>query len=621
MGNVLQKLPYPATSAGSPGSPGSPAIAGYYSYAPAPLSNPNTTPQYTRWIEVPPNPIVGRYQTTYILQVSSTPLSTGQSQLPAPQVAIWHPPQPAVAPVAAVAPTYPPNAWDGGAVSIASLANDGDCVFSVDAGASGVMVGLAVGISVDPKNIQHGLYFHSNLVQPVENGAAVSGATGYLPTDVWTIRRRLDVVTLLKNGAAYYTSATASSGVRELQASLYAPYDTVRNAALTPYASGSVLGLQRYMSGRMGRVLAYAQGSFQLLAATVSATGHGTVGGQFRYLDAMLGKRVQAKIAGQFQYLSAILGSGALAPAAPSQVVGSFNYLQANLHGLTGGMGQVPGSFQHMDAMLGKKPQGRIQGSFVQMGGLAYQNPPGTVFVDAYATADLPINATAYLFVNADSTGTATSAFVVDVQAYGAVDSKATASVAWVLSQVDSVLLNSTAVAHDLMASGVALGGLPPGLSVWVLNVDTNASTRYESFNYSSLTSRGGRLFGAKADGVYLLEGADDAGTQIKASFATGVTNFTSEKDPAMAGALKRVVAAYLGVAADKTMYLKISSGGQDFMYRARTQNPALMQQRVDPGRGLRSTYYAFEVYNSEGSDFDLESLEFVPIKLPRRIG
>src|SRR5574337_1071950 len=412
MGNVLQKLPYPATSAGSPGSPGSPAIAGYYSYevVPAPA---NTTPIGWKYVQtVAYDPITGVQQSTLVL----VPISGGSAGVASQQatqtIPVWHPPQPAVAPVAAVPPTYPPNAWDGGAVSIASLAYDGDCTFSADAGASGVMVGLAAASSVDPKNIQHGLYFHANLVQPVENGVAMAGNTGYLPTDVWTIRRRLGVVTVLKNGTVYYTSAVASSGVRELQASLYAPYDTVRNAAITPYASGSVAGAFRYLVGYMGVVKSYARGGFQPLQASISAGGHGSTMGSFRYFDAMLGKRVQSKVAGQFQYLNALLGSGALAPAVPSQLTGGFQNLQANLHSLTGGLGEIPGSFQNLDAMIGKTPQGRVLGSFLKTFGLAYQNPPGTAFVDAYSTVNLPIDTTAYLFINADSSGTATSAFI-----------------------------------------------------------------------------------------------------------------------------------------------------------------------------------------------------------------
>ena len=398
--------------------------------------------------------------------------------------------------------------------------------------------------------------------------------------------------------------------------------------------------------------------------------------GSFRYLDGNAGLR-QSYAKGSFRNLTATINAGGFKPAAPSDVIGAFNPLQAAIHGLSGTTGQITGAFRKIDGMLGKPNQGKMTGSFRPFNANIYANPPGVVFVDSYAAASTDVTVQTLLLVAIDSTGVAVDAWLVNVTAdtdATVIDSSGGGAWDWIVKQIDTVKFDSRALAHDLMAMGIIASlpgdptygiggsgvdpssggtagqgsgsgsggggtsggsagsgggtagggvgaGATEGVSIWVYNVDSNATSRYENYAYQSLATWQGRLFGTQPDGVYMLEGDDDAGSPIVASFATGNLTLPSEKDPGQAGALKRLAAVYLGVASDQSLYMKIVSGGQEFMYVSRTSNANMMQQRVDPGRGLRSTYYSFEVYNSQGSDFDLESIEFIPIKLSRRIG
>lgn len=618
MGNYLQKSPAPLLSGGTPANPGSPATAGYFTFETVQPGNPNTAPKGWHWVTVPTDSGGDVW--------SLVPDSGVGAALPVNanfQVAVWHPPRAAVAPVPGSPPVYPPNAWDSGAQSLTPLTEDGEFTCTIDTGA-GIAVGFSTTLSLDPKAIGFGFLCQNGFAQPFENvigqPTVYGGSLPYAPDDVWTLRRRNGVNTLLRNGSLFYTAVNPVRGLQNIQASLWAPGDTVRSAALTPYSGGTVAGRFLPMTGLMGRVHQGLRGSFRPLAATITARGNGGVAGSFRHLDGIVGI-ARNNVRGEFLPLTASISSGAPIPRAPNGVNGQFLELQADLHGLTGEIGGVDGSFRYLDGMLGRAGQGRVAGEFLPLEGRISANPPDTVFIDSYASVSDNISAVTLLVVNIDSAGVATDAYTVEMSYDAFIDSAGTAAIEWTVGQVDSVNIDSSAIAHDGMALGAALGPiLQPGVAVWVLNVDNSASTRYENFTYTSLATREGRLYGTKADGVYLLEGPDDAGTKVRASVATGILDFADPKDPGAAGALKRIVAAYLGVAADKTMYLKVVAGGQEFLYRARSNNAALMQQRVDPGRGLRSTYYSFEVFNSEGSDFDLQSLEFVPIKLPRRI-
>jgi hypothetical protein len=44
-----------------------------------------------------------------------------------------------------------------------------------------------------------------------------------------------------------------------------------------------------------------------------------------------------------------------------------------------------------------------------------------------------------------------------------------------------------------------------------------------------------------------------------------------------------------------------------------------MITTRVQVGKGLRARYYAFELETVDGQDFDLESIEFVPLVVQRR--
>jgi hypothetical protein len=142
--------------------------------------------------------------------------------------------------------------------------------------------------------------------------------------------------------------------------------------------------------------------------------------------------------------------------------------------------------------------------------------------------------------------------------------------------------------------------------SVWVVNTVTQASTRYENFGFNSFGKWDGAYYGAKADGLYLLDGDDDNGTPIDAMIAFGVQTFGDTL-------YKRVPTVYIGARSNGKLLLRVKDGDREYLYETRTSSPKLATQRFDIGRGLRANAFEFELYNQDGDDFELASIEVAP--------
>lgn len=150
------------------------------------------------------------------------------------------------------------------------------------------------------------------------------------------------------------------------------------------------------------------------------------------------------------------------------------------------------------------------------------------------------------------------------------------------------------------------------GYYVWVFNARTGAVSRYLRYGFNSFAQIGGHYFGVADDGVYLLEGQQDAGRRIEARAGTGLLDLGAKE-------LKHVSAVYLDAASDGVLSVRVQAGGQHYTYQARRSSQHNAQQRVDTGRGLRATHYSFELLNG-GADFELDAMDVNVAKSARRI-
>lgn len=153
----------------------------------------------------------------------------------------------------------------------------------------------------------------------------------------------------------------------------------------------------------------------------------------------------------------------------------------------------------------------------------------------------------------------------------------------------------------------------------WVVNTEAKAFTRYSNYPFNSFAQIGGRYYGAREDGIYELAGDDDAGAAINAFVRGGLSDLGTSQ-------LKRAPAMYLGYTAGGRLVMKVTAindaGVREEHWYSVEDRPAgaLREGRVKIGRGLKSTYWGWELANVDGADFALDQISWVPMVLERRL-
>jgi len=183
----------------------------------------------------------------------------------------------------------------------------------------------------------------------------------------------------------------------------------------------------------------------------------------------------------------------------------------------------------------------------------------------------------------------------------------------------DTVALDDIDVVQMLfsptLVDGIQLtaGYLEPSgsLTAWVMNARNRAVTEYTNYEFNSFAQMGDRYIGVSESGLYELLGDDDDGTSIAARIKSGYMQFGGTR-------LSRLSAAYIAARGDNSFVLKIITGdGVTYTYAATTRS--MRSSKVHMGKGQRARYFAFEL-TSTGPDFDIDTLEFVPVLVNRRV-
>ena len=156
-----------------------------------------------------------------------------------------------------------------------------------------------------------------------------------------------------------------------------------------------------------------------------------------------------------------------------------------------------------------------------------------------------------------------------------------------------------------------ALFASPNFFTTWAINTRVGAVTEYQNYRFNSFARLGHRYLGANESGLYELVGDDDEGDPIVARLRSGKVQMNAARFTGLKG-------VYLGIRGQGEFFLRlIAGGGETRTYRLLARD--METTKINIGKGLRHRYLAFEL-ESTGQDFDLDTIEFVPILAQRRV-
>jgi hypothetical protein len=152
-------------------------------------------------------------------------------------------------------------------------------------------------------------------------------------------------------------------------------------------------------------------------------------------------------------------------------------------------------------------------------------------------------------------------------------------------------------------------------VTTWAINTRTSGVTEYTNFNFNSFAKIGNKYIAASSEGLFELNGPLDVSAAIPAQVAGGFLQLGGSR-------FTSFTEAYLGLNTKdgaKDWLLKLTTGeGLEYVYRLQP-NVGMRTTKVQFGKGLRARYFAWELC-STGADFDLDTIEFVPLVAKRRV-
>lgn len=597
---------------GSPASAGTPPTAGYWKTETREVCvfyGGNPTAAFANL-----SSLVGRYVPPEETFISGSRLCTTVSESVYVPPSAGTPPAPAV-PATPDQVTYDYQlGWNARARSISTMTKGGKFTFRVNPDTIGAIVGLSViPAEAGYADMTNAFYVRKGSVAILEFGAQVQ-SVGTYPAATLGIRRYADKI-------QYFVGETK---VREVDAVVSAP--TWMSAAL--YSGGDALDLPAYEEDSGARI----GGDLHAFKGFMTDTSYASLGGTMQAFTGFIRVPVESSLGGSmgafYGYLgkdACILG-GELQPFAGAiygaELVPTYGIIGGQIHPvigtinvLTGQVMTVDASLQPLVGLLSDRPMGYISGRLPAFEGAIVSYPPGEAFLVSTASTSGDMVAANELVAFINSTGTITGLMSVQVLHSALMSSNATIGMTMTTQAQIDALLRSVATA--------VIGLLPPDKTgeAWVFNESAGGMTRYEGYDFNSFAEVDGRYYGAKSDGIYLLEGRDDDGQTVRARVNFGRRNFGTMNH-------KALPEVYVGMAASGATYLRVTavvtnSAGrpveQTFDYRVRDNTEVLKTHRFEPGRGLRATFYELELI-ADGEVFDLESIDFQPIELKRRL-
>lgn len=509
--------------------------------------------------------------------------------------------------------------WDAGAISAEAFYGDGRVKFRVQAGKRFV-VGLQAGS--DPTNAKSRFFGFIidaertlDLMRTgLDEGSIISGTSPggtYIPfpdTEEFTVEILRGKV-YFKRGTSYNVNYPLSGEfavktVWSLGAAIWESGTWVGGVEVYGYSGGDTSFAP--LAGRGGKA-PIKSGAITKLPALLGAGGVATRSAAS--LPRLLG-RGGRPLAEGYGSMPAMTGYGTdeWSSSTAPRSRGFLPAMRGYGHSKVGTVGRSAGSLMALKVRGTKGKIADSTGALAPLAGEGLALALDQAWMYAHGVMNDVLRPYAEIAVVINSAGNISTALAIGLVKDAALDTTATLSDAFTLSSILAAL----------MESEVTVGADVPlyerGNEVWVVNLAENhATSTFEDYPFNSYGVIGGRAFGAKQDGLFLLEGDDDAGAPIRASVSYGKQDFGT---PAM----KNMSRAYVGASSTGKLYLKVIAGGKEYLYAARAASPEMAQMRFDVGRGLQANYFTFELFNKNGGDFEIDSVSFFAAEFKRRI-
>jgi hypothetical protein len=194
-------------------------------------------------------------------------------------------------------------------------------------------------------------------------------------------------------------------------------------------------------------------------------------------------------------------------------------------------------------------------------------------------------------------------------------------TLAHLMSISDSLLLDENLSSKAILSAlleDVIIIRLPESedtekYSTFLYSPETSAVTEYSNYNFKGCARFLDNYLFYNDSGLYKRGGSKDDGADVVAKIAlAGLTFGTSN--------LKSIPSAYLGVSNSDSIILRVSVDGKaQVYYQLNKHTEDLHTQKIALGKGLIGRYFQFELITSADT-FNLESIEFLPIMLNRKI-
>lgn len=153
----------------------------------------------------------------------------------------------------------------------------------------------------------------------------------------------------------------------------------------------------------------------------------------------------------------------------------------------------------------------------------------------------------------------------------------------------------------------------------FVLNAANKAASTYTNYPFNSLAKYDDRYFAMADDGLYELVGNTDNGVAITALLRTGLTNFGMQ-------AKKRLPVVYMGAKTDGTLLFSVivtseTGAKRQYVYTMPAKTAGAVREfRLEPGKGIKSVYWQFELETVDGADLFIDTLALAPMPLDRKV-